>query len=499
MAQTRRHQGSIRRRIALSFVLIVLSMVAITAIMNIFFLDDFYQNCKENRMHDTFERLYGASQDGSLYSENYSDTFERLCANQNLSIAVSEPDGNIILSSSNRGDEVLGRLFDSLFDVRNNRDSVVLHEAKNYTLTKEKDQRFNEDYLVLVGTLYDGNTVMIRSAMESIHEAASISNEFLLVAGLFAVILAAIVGLILTRMISKPITKLTELSTQMSNLDFDVKYEPSPRNDELDVLGEHMNDLSEKLQTTIAELKQANLDMQKDIENRDASEKMRREFLSNVSHELKTPIAVIQGYAEGLQDGIADNPEDLKFYTDTIIDESKRMNIMVRQMLALNQLEYGENTVSMERFDVTATVQSVIDSQKVLADNDGIRIEFENADTPEYAWADEFMTEQVVSNYLSNAIHYCDGEKVIRIWYTIQNDVLRISVFNTGSQIPEDSIPHLWEKFYKVDKARTREYGGSGIGLSVVKAIMDAFHQQCGVINHEDGVEFWFELDRQDS
>ena len=109
-------------------------------------------------------------------------------------------------------------------------------------------------------------------------------------------------------------------------------------------------------------------------------------------------------------------------------------------------------------------------------------------------WGDEFKVEEVITNYLSNAINHCEGEKKICIFYTRKPDLLRVSVFNTGKPIPEEDIGQIWDKFYKVDKARTREYGGSGIGLSIVKAIMDSFHQECGVINHENGVEFWMEL-----
>ena len=113
-----------------------------------------------------------------------------------------------------------------------------------------------------------------------------------------------------------------------------------------------------------------------------------------------------------------------------------------------------------------------------------------------YVWGDEFKVEEVITNYLSNAIHYCLEPKIIRITFEDRDELLRVSEVNTGSQIPEEDIDKVWIKFYKVDKARTREYGGSGIGLSIVKAIMDSFHRKCGVINHEDGVEFWMELER---
>ena len=152
----------------------------------------------------------------------------------------------------------------------------------------------------------------------------------------------------------------------------------------------------------------------------------------------------------------------------------------------------------MERFDLVELIRGVISSAKILLEQNEITVKFEET-VPCYVWADEFKIEEVVTNYLSNAIHHADGEKVIVIRLERQNGQTRVSVFNTGTPIPEEALPNLWTKFYKVDKARTREYGGSGIGLSIVKAILDGHGQQCGVENWENGVEFWFTLDSKDS
>ena len=136
----------------------------------------------------------------------------------------------------------------------------------------------------------------------------------------------------------------------------------------------------------------------------------------------------------------------------------------------------------------------MIQSSQILAQQAEVEIMFHQTE-PLHVWGDEFKVEEVVTNYLSNAIHHAEGEKRIDISCVQKGDKVRVSVFNTGNPIPEEDVDNIWIKFYKVDKARTREYGGSGIGLSIVRAIMDSFHQKCGVINHEDGVEFWFELE----
>ena len=241
-------------------------------------------------------------------------------------------------------------------------------------------------------------------------------------------------------------------------------------------------------------MKTANNELLKDIEKKDKIDEMRKEFLSNVSHELKTPIALIQGYAEGLKEGINSDEESREFYCDVIMDEANKMNIMVKKLLTLNQLEFGNDVVNMERFDIVALIKNYIASSDILLKQKEISVRMEDYESV-YAWGDEFKVEEVFMNYFSNAINYAMGDKIIDVKIQRIEQKIRVSVFNTGNPIPQESIEHLWEKFYKVDQARTREYGGSGIGLSIVKAIMESMNQEYGVTNYENGVEFWFVLD----
>ena len=170
------------------------------------------------------------------------------------------------------------------------------------------------------------------------------------------------------------------------------------------------------------------------------------------------------------------------------------MNTLVKNLLALNQLEFGNDMVSMERFDIVDLIRNVLSSVGILLEQKEIRLIFKETD-PIYVWADEFKVEQVVTNYISNAIHHCDFDKIIEVKTVRNQDNIRISVFNTGVSIPENDLEKVWGKFYKVDKARTREYGGSGIGLSIVKAAMESMNKGYGVKNYDNGVEFWFEVD----
>ena len=316
---------------------------------------------------------------------------------------------------------------------------------------------------------------------------------------MIAVLIGALVVYLVAKQITMPIYKLSNLSERMSDLDFNAKYESGKHDmEEIQVLGNSMNTLSERLEETISALKSANNQLTKDIEEKTKIDEMRKDFIANVSHELKTPIALIQGYAEGLQEGMGEEKESRDYYCDVIVDEANKMNKMVKQLLTLSSLESGNDKLVMDRFNLTELVRGVVNASKILLEQNEIQVDFD-AQTPVYVWADEFKIEQVVTNYLSNAIHHIDGEKKIIIKMLPENNIVRVSVFNTGTPIPEDAIPNLWTKFYKVDKARTRAYGGTGIGLSIVKAIMDAHNQQYGVKNWENGVEFWFTLDGSNS
>ena len=283
----------------------------------------------------------------------------------------------------------------------------------------------------------------------------------------------------------------------MAKLDFSAHYDGNTRN-EIDVLGSNMNDMSGALEHTISELKTANNELENDIREKTEIEEMRKEFISNVTHELKTPIALIQGYAEGLAEDVNGDPQGREEYCSVIIDEADKMNRMVRSLLTLNHLEFGQTQAVMERFDLFDMIDGLLKSSGILAEQEGINVRL-TGDRPTYVWADQYLVEDVFNNYYTNAVHYAAGDKVIEIRVEPRGKVVRTTVFNSGNPIPEDAIGHIWEKFYKVDKARTRKYGGSGVGLSIVKASMELMHQAYGVQNFDNGVAFWFELERAES
>lgn len=366
-------------------------------------------------------------------------------------------------------------------------------ETENYSIFSLYDARMKSQYIELVGTLESGDIILIRSNMESMQESVKVANKFLVYVGIGSAVVISVIMFFVSRHFTDPILRLADIAKNMSELDFDVKYQVRSR-DEIGELGNSINVLAEKLEQTISDLKSANNELQMDIERKTQADEMRKEFLSNVTHELKTPIALIQGYAEGLKDNINESSEDREFYCDVIIDEAGKMNEMVKKLLTLNHLEFGTTPLEFSRFNLTEVVRAVLNSTEILARQKQVTVHFEQTE-PVYVWADEYMIEEVLTNYIGNAFHHVAGANLIEVKIIPKENHVRVAVFNTGSQIPEEELDKIWIKFYKVDKARTREYGGNGIGLSIVKAIMEAHNQTYGVKNHSAGVEFWFELD----
>lgn len=457
------------------------------------FLEKYYLNDKQKTMQESYQFINNVSNEGSFESENFDIEFQNLCAKNNIDIIIIDAEAKTLKTSSNNYEILSRQLLDYLFEGNNLPANRLLEKGEQYEMRMLLDERTKQEYIDMWGVLDNGNLFLFRSPLESIRESVAIANRFLAYIGIGAALFASVLIMVISRKITEPIKEMTRISERMIELDFDAKYTGKSKT-EIALLGQNINKLSETLETTISELKSANNELKRDIEKKNEMEQMRTEFLSNVSHELKTPIALIQGYAEGLQECVNNDEESRNFYCEVIADEAAKMNQMVQKLLTLNQLEFGNNKVSLERFDVTALIDNYLQSSMILCEQKGIQLRMEKY-PPIHVWADEYGVEEVFNNYFSNAVNHVDGERIIEVKIQNLQDKVRVSVFNTGKPIPEESVPHLWEKFYKVDKARTREYGGNGVGLSIVKAIMDSMNQSYGVLNYDNGVEFWFELD----
>lgn len=482
---------SMKRQFAFLFITLITGTILLCLLLNSTLLGRYYLNKKQNALVSAYHSINEASSAGDIATEEYDIELKKICEKYDIQVLVADGKSEVVKYSMNDPQVVLKQLFDNIFLGVD--EEQLLQDTANYKMRLVRDIKTQTEYIEMWGMLDNAYLFMLRSALEGIRESVSISNHFLAYVGLCAILVSVLLAIWLSNRVTKPILKLADISERMKHLDFEAKYTGEDKT-EIAILGNNINELSEALEETISELKTANNELLKDIERKDRVDELRREFLSNVSHELKTPLALIQGYAEGLKEGINDDAESREFYCDVIMDEAAKMNAMVKNLLTLNQLEAGNEIVSMERFDVTTLVMNHIAASDILLKQKEISVRMEDYG-PIYVWGDEFRVGEVFMNYFSNAINYAQDEKIIDVKILETQDRVRISVFNTGRPIPQESVAHLWEKFYKVDKARTREYGGSGIGLSIVKAIMESMNQKYGVINYDNGVEFWFELE----
>lgn len=487
---------SIKTKMIVLFSVVLLAALVACWLMNIVFLERYYIQNKQKVLIEVFQMLDEASRQSEMETDEFLQRLNAVCERNNISPFVMDVSGQVRICTKRDFElnQMSHRLYRYLFGQFSLGDrSKILLEQPYYMVCINMDSYTNAEYMEMVGSLAEQELFLIRTPLEPIRESVLLANRFLAYVGLSVLLIGALIIQILAKQIARPLLELARLSERMSNLDFTVKFSGKV-DDEITFLGNHMNQLSEALEHTISELKTANNELKRDIEQREKIDEMRKEFLSNVSHELKTPIALVQGYAEGLQECINDDAESRSFYCEVIIDEASKMNQMVKNLLALNELEFGNEVVTMEHFDLTAMIHNILQSAQILFEQKQVRLVFEEQEAI-YVWANEYKLQEVFNNYISNALNHVDGEKIIKVTIQRQKEQVRVGVFNTGKPIPEQDIEKIWDKFYKVDKARTREYGGSGVGLSIVKAIMESMHQEYGVINYTNGVEFWFHVD----
>lgn len=498
-----------RHSIRFKFTFLLTTLIALTIFLTCFinntFLASYYQYTKKKTLVEVYDQvrdIYTKSEEDVFLSEEDTLMLERISSNRNVNIyVIMSFAGSAVFNypePKNIGDreefQILARVIKYIREKAYPEEEItIIKKNDNYRLYRLNDTHLDASYLDLLGQVENNKIIYLRSNFDSIQENVTIANQFLTYIGMVSVAIGIAIMLVISKKFTRPILELADIAKKISDLDFEVNYQVTTK-DEIGELGRSINILSDKLKTTVSELKRANNELLTDIQAKTEIDQMRKEFLSNVSHELKTPISLIQGYAEGLKENINEDEESRDFYCEVIMDEADKMNKMVKKLLSLNELEFGNNQVNFERFDIISLIRSVLDSTDILFRQKEVSLYFEEKE-PVFVWADEFFVEQVLTNYISNALNHVSGSRIIEIKLIRHGDVIRIAVFNTGDQIPEDELDKIWIKFYKVDKARTREYGGSGIGLSIVKAIMNSLNRDCGVMNHPLGVEFWFELD----
>ena len=481
--------NSIKVKLFIILCTTVIAIITFFILASNIILEEYYLYSKQQKLLNAYTKI-------NDYYNNKTDIkdidieLEKVSINNNFDILI-KTNNNIIIYSSNRD-------FISNIDIATKSENRnLIYSSDEVSIKKTSNFSNGLTYILLTGKLDNNYELYIRMPISTIQESVRISNRFLYLICGITIIGSGIAIIIISKKFTKPIAELEAIANKMSKLDFSHKYRVKDTDDEINNLGRSINTMSDELEKTIKQLQETNIELEKDIEKKSKIDEMRKQFVSDVSHELKTPIALIQGYAEGLVENVVTDEESKNFYANVILDEANKMDLLVKQLLELMKLEYGNREFNNQEFDISELIQEVVRKSKLLIEEKKVDVKI-NIEKPLNVYADEFYIEQVVNNYFTNALKHVEeinGEKKIEINSEIkENGKTRITIFNTGKTIKKEDQSRIWNRFYKIDEARNRDDGGTGIGLSIVKAIMNNYKSEYGVQNKENGVEFYFEL-----
>ncbi|MBU3181371.1 sensor histidine kinase [Clostridium psychrophilum] len=487
---------SITRKLFIITSIVFAAFITTNLIVQSVFFEQFYIRWKKNNLEDNlvkFKNEYTLLKNNDDES-NLISSFED---QNNYKIIIRDNLGNLkylTKTADERKDSIKARLMDQIMstEIANIGGITKLKEGKKsliFITAKNPDMEVS-----IAGISYDekkDEIVYVFSSLQPVNEAVQVIKEFYLYFYIGALFVILLLSLIYSNMIAKPLIKITKTATKMAKLNFTEKCEIKSE-DEIGALAESLNLLSENLNEALTSLKNANTQLEKDIEKEKKLTEMRKDFVASVSHELKTPITLIEGYTLALNDDVLEGNEK-QYFIDVIMDESRKMNSLVSDMLNLSQLESGNFKLVKEEFFLNELVKPMARKFSSLLNEKNIKLQLELIKNIEVK-ADWNRIEQVLTNYMTNAIRHTNNGRSISIRMINRKDTICVEVENSGSKINTDETNKIWDSFYKIDKSRTRKLGGTGLGLSIVKNIILLHGGKCGVENTEIGVKFYFIL-----
>lgn len=496
---------NLSKRIFIITFILLISLMTATLLFQIMFFEKFYESKKQENLANSindFKNQYSYNLSDSNTVANALNTFEN---STNSKVGIFDLNGvlNTIEGNRNSDDTVNGLILKNLCNQIINNESL-LNKIRNDNYTEEiifYDQNTQSKKIGIVSALSidskNDSLIIVISSIQPIEEAASVISEFYIYIFIGFFFFTLLLSFIYSNLISKPLVNINNVATKLSNMDFSSQCNETYRSDEIGNLARTLNFLSTNLNNALEDLQKKNRQLQEDIEKERNIELMRKDFIASVSHDLKTPIGVIEGYAEGIKDGIVEG-EDALIYLETIIDEAKKMGIMVSNMLELSKLESGALKPNPEIFNINRLIKKIINMLKIDAEVRNLNLIFIEKTEYSYVLADRLQMEQVITNLITNAIKYTPPENDIITTISEEKNKYKLSVLNIGGKIDPDNIKKVFDKFYRVDKSRNRKTNSTGLGLSIVKNILELHHFQFSLQNTDNGVEFIFYLPKQE-
>lgn len=348
------------------------------------------------------------------------------------------------------------------------------------------------EYMVYGVFFRENNGIELYRSLDAVRSNALTASLAFFFTTIILSVIMILIAVIYAYSVINPLLIINEKTKSITKMNFSETCPPF-KIKEIHELGSNINSLSVSLSNAMNELQSENRRLEMDIEMKRRMEKTMRSFMANVSHELKTPISIIQGYAEGMKYGIGcDSTEE---FCDILIEESEKMNNLVCRLM--EYLQYGTENYRVNKitFNIASFIGECVDLRSHRIKEAGASVSV-SIDEKLYGYGDTELLSNVFNNYLSNALSHLDFEREIIITSQDMGTSCRISVFNTGKQIPGTDIENIWQSFYRADKAHSRAEGRFGLGLSIVAKLQDLHGQKYGVMNKENGVEFWFDIEK---
>ncbi len=324
------------------------------------------------------------------------------------------------------------------------------------------------------------------TSLQEIKETNSALRLFYAYLGAGGFILILLLSVLYSRLVTRPLLMLNKQAHKMKELDF-TGEKPLPRKDELGNLSGTLFELSGKLNMTLDELNKANVQLKKEIIQNKQMEQLQKDFFANASHELKTPISIVRGFAEGIRDGISVGRQE--HYVEVILEESAKMEQLVQDMLDLLRLESSVVKLYKSPVLLSELTQDMLEKLTYQMDEKELSAHLVYKQETEIN-VDPVKIEQVLLNLMTNAIRHAEKGSTIEIHILGTEQTCLYSIYNKGDQIPEDYLKRIWERFFRVEASRDRKSGGTGLGLAIVKRILELHECEYNVRNVEDGVIF---------
>ncbi|WP_040306574.1 sensor histidine kinase [Caloramator australicus] len=485
---------SLTTKLFLINAVIFISFLLLTMLFLSLFFEKFYISQKINETEKTLIEFVNKYKEANTISEVESVLFEVEEKSNSKIMVLSENLMPKIFRLDGRDKVLKNRLLLDVIKGINRSQMRFIRKDNNITTFFLTDKSEPIIGIVSIYNLDNKELIICATSLQPISEAILVINKIYVYFVLLAIGIILILSYLYSKIISKPLVEMNKVAVKMANLDFSQKCNIKSE-DEIGSLANSLNVLSENLNNALTSLKEANAKLEEDIEKEKKLDKMRRDFIAAVSHDLKTPIALIEGYAEALKDGIFDDKEK-DYYLKIILDETKSMTNLVEDMLELSKLESGKFELSKENFKLDKLIKIIVSKFKGPIEEKNITLKLNLIDDME-VFADFDRMNQVLTNYITNAIKHTPENGTIYINMINEDGQVKVEVENTGSHIPDEERERIWDIFYKLDKSRNRKLGGTGIGLSIVKNVMQLHGGGYGVENTNNGVRFYITLPKK--